>query len=171
MSTNTFAAGTDSIMGARTTRINGTTYSARQTASMIPMLVASSTLTATTPVITITYQNQAGTGSRTCSMTLPTNAVINSAFCMTPHLNSGDTGLEDVTNMSRSAGTLGELRVKGCIPIAFSCQGVGTSMSSFTEMHKPKAPFLAESGDKLAFYFLGGATTKDLDASIFGRPI
>lgn len=172
VSSNTFAAGSDSSMPTKDTRISGTDYTSQQTASMIPMLVASSTLTATTPAITITYNNEDGTGSRTCSMTLPTNATINSAFDMTPHLNSGDTGLQDVSNMSKSAGTAGELRVKGLIPVVSSVTSIaqGTTTNARTIM-KPAAPIIAVSGDKLAFYHFGSTTTKEINVNIYGRPI
>ncbi len=171
VNTNTFTAGTDSSMPSRDTRISGTDYTARQTASMIPMLVATATLTATTPVITTTYVNEDGTGTRTCTMTLPTNASANSAFVMSPHLNTPDTGMQDVTNMSRSVGTVGTLRVKGIIPFAYSTNSIALQSAGFSNILKPVAPVVAVAGDVIAFYYFGGNASKDVEALVFGRPI
>lgn len=172
VSTNTFAAGTDSSTPTIDTRINGTDYASTQTASMIPMLFVSSTLTATTPTITITYNNEDGTGSRTATVVLPTNATINSCFEFGHLLNTPDTGMQDVTNMSKSAGTAGELRVKGIIPVANSKVSLAsTTPTSMSSLLKPAAPIVAPSGAKIAFYSFGSSTTKELWALIKGHPI
>ena len=121
ISGNSFADG----VAMPTKVVRGTSL---QTASQIAFLVVNSTLTATTPVITITYTDQGGTTSNTATLTLPTNPVVNSSFLITPHLASGDTGIRDITNMSTNVGTGGILKIYGLLILnivgnqaAFTC--------------------------------------------------
>lgn len=173
VATNVFTAGADAYMPTKNIRINGTTYSAEQTASLMPMLVVDSGLTATTPTITITYENEDGVGSRTASVVLPTNPAANTAFQIAPHFQSPDTGLRDVTNMTRSTGTLGQLSVKGILPVAYTNIVAITAAAggSVDMLMTPVVETLATAGEKLAFYQFGQTTAKDIHVSIFGRPI
>lgn len=111
VSGNSFASGsampTRTIQGGSSTALSST----------YPAIVITATLTATTPVITVTYTNQAGTGSRTATITLPSNSIINSVFLIEPHLQSGDTGIKSVQNISTSAGSAGTLAVVGLLPL------------------------------------------------------
>lgn len=153
LSTGTFTDG--SVMPTRT--IAGGS-SAQLTTSM-PVMYASAALTATTPTITTTYKNQAGTGSKSCALTLPTNPAINTAFMMSPHLASGDTGIQDVTNVTKSAGTVGTLTVVGLIPIGFG--GFASSNGPFTAdvlaLAAPMYPINA--GDVISFWQTSVSTT------------
>lgn len=99
-----------------TRQIYGATSSVQLTCPKT-MVYISATLTATTPVLTITYKNQAGTGSRTATMTLPTGALVNSAFDINPHLQSGDTGITDITNLSISTGSAGTIKIVYLFPL------------------------------------------------------
>jgi hypothetical protein len=169
--TSVFTAGVS--MPTKDTRIDGTTYSSRQTSTLIPMMVVTSSLTATTPVITTTYTNEDGTGSRTSSLTLPTSPGVNTAFMMTPHLNSGDTGIQSVSNMTKSTGNPGTLTVYGLIPVAVTTYATSSTTTGgwVPSLLQPVAPVLATSGETLAFYTFGSAAARDFQACIFGRPI
>lgn len=143
VSGNVFSAGT--AMPTRT--IAGASV---VTATLSPILVATTALTATTPVVTITYTNQAGTGSRTATLTLPTNPAINTGFLITPHLQSGDTGIRSVENISISTGTAGVLRVYGLFPQAININSAGGSGTTVLAINSPIPmwPFLG--GDSVS---------------------
>lgn len=154
VSTNTFVAG--SSMPTKT--IEGSSI---QTASIFPVLVATASLTATTPVVTITYTDQDGNTGNTCTMTLPTNPVVQTGFFMVPHLANGDTGVRAITNMSISTGSAGTLKVYGVIPQHLGVAGtIGTANSlDFLQAPFPLVPFAA--GEVLAFY-VNGTAANDL---------
>jgi hypothetical protein len=140
-----------------------------QTASLVPLLIVITTLVATTPTITITYTNQAGTGGRTASMTLPANAAENSAFLITPHLQSGDTGIRAVTNITTSAGTGGTVAVYGLLPL-FSSVVVGTVSPAWSPnvLSYPENIWLATAGEKIYFFRFGAISTTQLAAMLVG---
>lgn len=131
-----------------------------QTASFIPVMVVNATLTATTPTITVTYKNQAGTNSRSAALVLPTNTAINSAFNIAPHLQGTDTGIQDVTNITKSAGTSGTITVYGLLPLAIATFGNAQSIiSNFDPMTVPLYPYRCEASENIAFYSMGVTTT------------
>lgn len=143
-----------------------------QTGSQVAFVVVTATLTATTPVLTITYKNQAGTASRTAEMTLPTNALVNSAFLINPHLQSGDTGIRDITGVSISTGSAGSLAVMGCLPIGESCAASSSTVfnNSIEPLVTTRPLYCAVPGDVVAFYRYGGTSTCDILANISGVP-
>jgi hypothetical protein len=134
-----------------------------QSATLMPMLYVSTTLVAVTPVITITYVNQSGLGGQTATLTLPTNAAVGSAFCIAPHLASGDTGIQNITGISTSAGTGGVLKIYGVLPLAEINQG-GSSFSqvSIPPLALPNEMFLITNAETLGFYRFGAVTTNTL---------
>lgn len=150
VSGNSFSAG--AAMPTKT--IEGSSI---QTASIFPVVVATASLTATTPVLTITYTDQDGNTGQTCTMTLPSSPGVQTGFFMAPHLASGDTGVRAITNMSISTGSAGTLTVYGVIPQHLGLSGlVGTSNSlDFLQAPFPLVPFVA--GDVLSFYVNGTA--------------
>lgn len=163
---NSFADG--STMGTKSLRVGGASYT-ETLASIFPVVFVSATATSTTPVLTITYVNQAGTGGRTCTMTLPSNVAINSCFAMAPHLQSGDTGVRDISNMSISTGTAGTLKVLGLLPIYVSAQNGAGSSYPMTEQLGLNCPFPIypmASGDIIGFYLLGTFGTTEYTAVI-----
>lgn len=166
VSGNSFADG--SAMPTKTVR-----GESLQTASQCAFLVATAALTATTPAITITYVNQAGTGSRTATLTLPTNAAINTTFYINPHLQSGDTGIRDVTNISTSAGSAGTLKVFGVLTqgVALNCNSNAGLHSCIDPLQVPWPNYLMQSGEGIAFYTLGSAAVAaDIIAAIAAVP-
>lgn len=159
VSTNTFSSG--SAMPTKT--IEGASVT---TASVIPILVATVALTATTPVVTITYTDQDGNTGNTCTMTLPTNSTRTSGYLMTPHLASGDTGVRAVTNMSISTGSAGTLAVYGLLPQAVAVNSItasGTYLNALTAP-LPMIPFSAT--EVLGIYQFGVATATDVHVSV-----
>ena len=123
-----------------------------QTNSTEPMLVITTSFTATTPTVTITYTNQDGTGSRTATMTLPTNVAATSAFSIAPHLQSGDTGMLSVENVEISAGTAGVASIRGLLPLATSqCPRI-SSATNPPPLGIPTPQYRVASGELLAFY-------------------
>lgn len=170
VSTNTFSAGVS--MPTTDTRISGATYSAVQTASLLTFATVMTNVTGTAPVLTVTYVNQDGTGSRTATLTLPSNPLAGSSFDVTPHLQTGDTAIRSVSNVSISTGSAGEIRLKGLLPIAVSATGVANAGACFRSLHKVFPPFLATGGEVVAFYLLmGSPAASELTAVIYGRPI
>jgi hypothetical protein len=162
ISGNVFAAG--STMPTRT--IAGTSV---QTASLMTVIEITTALTATTPVITITYTDQDGNTGQTASVTLPTNAALGSTFLIYPHLANGDTGVRAVTNISTSAGTAGVLKVYGFIPVAYGSNiGVANLVAQPLVNKLPLFPFVAS--DILGIYSFGPASTTLAYASIYMIP-
>lgn len=158
VSSNTFTAG--SAMPTKT--IEGSSIT---TAAEWMFLVATVALTATTPVITITYVNQDGTGSRTATLTLPTSPAINTAFLVHPHLQSGDTGIRSVTNMSKSAGTAGTLKLYGLLPLGTSVGGGNKAAKTFQqEFSKPTVNYPVAAAEKIGFYRIGQTAANDMYA-------
>jgi len=122
-----------------------------QLASIIPVVQVSAAMTATAPVLTTTYVNQAGTGSRTCTMTLPNNCALDSCFLMAPHLQSGDMGIQDVTNISISTGSAGSLHVRGLLPVGIM-GNPGAAPVPYSFIANPVIPFPIQAGDVIGFY-------------------
>jgi len=145
VSGNSFAAG--STMPTKT--IEGSSI---QTSSMFTVIVATTALTATTPVLTVTYTDQDGNTGQTATMTLPSSPTLNTGFFLTPHLASGDTGVRAITNMSISTGSAGVLKAYGVIPQHATACGLTESATSldFLQAPFPLVPFSA--GDSLSFY-------------------
>jgi hypothetical protein len=140
-----------------------------QTASIIPMLAVTASVTAVAPAITITYKNQGGTGSRTATLTTANNPLLGSAFCIAPHLQSGDTGIQDITNITKSAGSAGTVHVYGILPLAIS--GAGTNQGSyqgFDPMTLSLYPYTVEASEIISFYSIGSVTAAGIDASLVG---
>lgn len=167
----TTGSGTQTVFSARTdgvtmpTRIVG--GSSIQTATLLPMLAVTSALTATTPAITITYTDQDANTGNTASLTLPSNAAVESAFCIAPHLASGDTGVQAATNLTASAGTAGTMKVMGLLPIGEFQSGNFTGPFSIVEPLTRSFPIIpADVNDAIAFYSFGGTSATDLIAAL-----
>jgi hypothetical protein len=161
VSGNSFAAGV--TMPVRSA--NGMT--ALQTASVIPVVVVTTALTgATTPALTITYTNQAAAGSKTASLTLPSNPAINTAFYIHPHLASGDTGIQAVTNMSISTGTAGVLKVMGLLPLGFATSEDSGNMATAESLSYAKLVWQVQGSDVIAFYQTGKTALDDLSVAL-----
>lgn len=137
------------------------------TAACMAFVVVTAALTATTPVLTITYTDQDGNTSQTASLTLPTNAAVNSAFFIQPHLASNDTGIRSVTNMSISTGSAGTLKVFGMIPLNFNVPAncVNATVPLMTSL----PPIMFESGDTLGIY-KNNAASSDTTAFLVAVP-
>lgn len=162
ISGNTFSSGT--AMPTRT--IAGTSV---QTASLMTVLEVTAAMTATTPVITITYTDQDGNTGQTATVTLPTNAAVGSVFLLAPHLANGDTGVRAVTNMSTSAGSAGTLKAYGFIPVAYGTNVGNTYLVAQPLVSVlPKFPFVAN--DVMGFYRFGATSTTVVYASIYMVP-
>lgn len=149
VSGNSFADGV--TMPTKTVR--GTSI---QTAADVAFVRVSATLTATTPVLTLTYTNQSGTGSRTATMTLPTNAAVDSCYFIPPHFQTGDSGIYDLTNMSISTGSAGTLQVYGVLPFS---KGVTSGVLGYHTdfLSALEVPYMGVSGENIGFYRLGVA--------------
>jgi hypothetical protein len=131
-----------------------------QTAAALILLVSTVTLTATTPVVTINYTNQDGTTGRSCTLTLPSSVAANSAFLVTPHLQSGDTGIRDLSasgpnGLSISTGSAGTLKLYGILPLAYGAGNNAGTISCPSPMAFPANMWPCLSGEKIGFYRLG----------------
>lgn len=161
VSGNSFADG----VAMPTKTIRGTSL---QTASLIPVVVATVTLVATTPVLTITYTDQDGNTGQTATLTLPTNVLANSVFLITPHLAAGDTGIRDITNISISTGTAGTLKVMGLLPLFIHAGGAAHRTNYLNVLSVPTENWLVEANDVISFYRFGSNTTNELTAVLIG---
>jgi len=154
VSGNSFAAG--SSMPSRA-QYGG---SSQQLNAGLVMLHVSGSMTATTPTITVTYANQDNTGSRSATVTLPTNAQVNSAYGWASRLQSGDHAVRSVSNMSISAGTAGTVRVLGLTPLMY---GMGanttTSLDGLPLSVKAIPAFSLAGGETIAFWTSSATTS------------
>jgi hypothetical protein len=112
--------------------------------------------------MTFTYTNQAGTGSKTCSMTLPTNPTLNTGYLMTPHLANGDTGIRSVSAATKSAGSAGVINVKGLLPIGFAQSNQTGTCHSLDPLALPWPMIPLAASDVIAFYVFGSTAAGDL---------
>jgi hypothetical protein len=129
-----------------------------QTAASEPMLVVTAALTASNPVITITYTDQDGNTGNTAVLTLSSNTLINSAFRIAPYLANGDTGIRAVTNISTSTGSAGSLAVMGLLPVNATQSTNASGFGAMSPLEQPIPIYLWEAGEKIAFYRYGVAT-------------
>ncbi len=155
ISGNSFSSGTAMGTGKYYDHTAGAAGSSQNLASYMPMLAVRTALTATTPTITITYTNQAGTGSRTATLTLPTSPAINTCFYIAPHLQSGDTGIRSVQNISTSAGSAGVLDVYGLVVLGLCESNSQAAALGFNPIIAPVGNYLIQGGDVLGFYQMG----------------
>lgn len=161
VSGNSFADGV--VMPTKT--IKGVSL---QTAAQMVFAVVTTSLTATTPTLTTTYKNQAGTGGKVCTMTLPTNPVIDSAYLLTPNLANGDTGIQDITNISIDTGSAGVISIYGLLVLRMtSCAPTAQSIGPYS-LTVPHIMWPAIAGEVIGFYRHIEASSGDILAIISG---
>jgi len=151
-------------MPTKTIRIEGADSSI-QTAALNAFAVVSTTFAgAGTYTYAITYVNQDGTGSRTATLIIPTTALINSAFDIIPHLQAGDTGIQNITNVALTAGnpSAGVLSFRGLLPINFSRTATAGVVVCSDPLTSTLPMFPIANSDVLAFYRLGASSTNCL---------
>lgn len=136
-----------------------------QTAALKPVLVVTTVLAATLPTITVTYTNQdgqsgrvTGTGTGSTPIILPTNAAVNSAFDIAPHLQSGDTGIQSVQDIDTSGGTSGALALMGLLPLAYNPAAKQHGPVHIPPLALSMPQYRVVTGDRLAMYIFGGFT-------------
>lgn len=135
------------------------------TATETVFAVATVAMTATTPVLTITYKDQNDNTGQTATLTLPTNVAKDSAFLITPHLAAGDTGVKDVSNISISTGSAGTIKVYGLLVLAeIPASAIGPAAAAAPPMILPKPKYIADAGDIIAFYRSGVTGSGDMAA-------
>lgn len=137
-----------------------------QTATERVFLYVSSAVTATTPLVTITYTNQDGTANQSAALTLPTGVTANSVYFVDPHLASGDTGMRSVSNITKSAGTAGTIVCYGAWVLGYSMAQANFVAQSPGPLALPRVPWPLVKGDQIAFVRHGLATACDLFAYI-----
>jgi hypothetical protein len=139
-----------------------------QTCADMVFLVVTSALTATNPVITVTYTDQDGNTGNTAQLTVPSSAAAQSAFMVYPHLANNDTGIRDVTNLSTSTGTGGTIKAYGLLVLNAINFGTSLVYSRMNPLTYPSVPYIATSSEKLAFYRLHATTTNNIVAVVSG---
>jgi hypothetical protein len=147
VSGNSFSAGV--TMPTKTVR-----GEAVQTNANICIMHVLTALTATTPVVTLTYTNQAGVGSRTATLTLPSNAGASSCFLVHPHFQADDLSIYALTGASISTGSAGVLEIFGILPLS---KGVTVGVNGYNTdfLSSSEVPYLGVSGENIGFYRLG----------------
>lgn len=163
VSGNSFAAGVS--MPTKILRISGSNQSV-QTATLLPIVVATAALTATTPTLTVTYTNQSGTGLKTATLSMPTNVAINTGYNLIPTLATGDTGVQAVTNMSISAGTVGTLKVYGLLPLGMFVSGGSVNTTTIGPLTTPEPIYPIAAGESLGFYEFGTSVASQISCLI-----
>lgn len=146
MNTGTFTGGsampTRPLMGGSVTPV-----------APLVFAVVTAVITATTPTITITYTDQGGTTGQTATLVLPTNPAVNTCFFVNPHLASGDTGIREITNITKSAGTAGTLTLFGVHTIRVAAQGASViPYNALQPGMNGIVPIIATGGERVAFY-------------------
>jgi len=146
-----------------------------QTSSLITMAYVSASMTATTPVLTFNYTNQAGTTGRSSSITLPTNATVNSCYLVNNNLQSGDTGIQDLSasgpnGLSISTGSAGTVKLIGILPIGFIHTGGANSANPIDVLDSPSTVYKAEAGETIGFYYFNNALAMDGIVCLNGTP-
>lgn len=172
VSGNSYADG--SAMPSRTPYLFSS-GSSQTLASMIPVAYISTTLSATTPVLTFNYTNETGTTGRSSTVTLPTNAALNSGFMLQPHLQSGDSGIRDLSasspnGLSISTGTSGVIKVVGLIPLAVIAnantgQGLTVDGRRISDTFYP-----LQGGDVISFWRFGTTSSGYLHSTFTLAP-
>lgn len=129
-----------------------------QPATILNFVTVSANVTGT-PALTITYTNQDGTTSRSATPTLPAAPVADSAFFLNRHLQGGDSGIRQVTNMSQTGGSAGTVEVRGLLPLKIiECHGSGsTHIPQMVDAVMPN--YLGLASDKIAMYKMGDGVT------------
>lgn len=181
-STTTCMAGLEYLLGTLT--VSGNSYSdgvamptktvkgtSVTTAASAIFAVVTTTMTATTPVLTINYTNQAGTTGRSCTITLPTNAAAGSAFLITPHLQSGDTGIRDLSasapnGLSISTGSAGVIKLYGVLPLSESASNFTDVPYTPDPLTVPQVPILCEAAESVGFYRFGNTAQVIMRAAL-----
>jgi hypothetical protein len=148
--TNGVAMPTKTVRGASIT-----------TAASLCFAVVTTALTATSPVLTTTYVDQDGNSGASSTITIPTNALINSTYYLQPHLASGDLGMRDVTNLSISTGSAGVISVYGILPLLF-VHTVSTTAFFSDLLSSTQVAYLIGAGESIGVYRFGATTASDL---------
>ena len=153
---NSFAAG--ATMPSR--KHYGRTVAEQVVASRPVLYVKTNLSGGTFATVTITYTNQAGVSGRVATVgPLPTaNPPAGAAYLVTPHLQSGDTGMLSVQSMSVSGVTGGVFELWGAVELAceicFSGQG-----GQNVQVTIPQRPPLLLAGDLLNVLRFNSATS------------
>lgn len=136
-----------------------------QTAASIVMMCidTAANIAATTPIITLTYTDQDGNTGASAALTLPTNSIRSSAFHVSPHFASGDTGVRDITNITKNAGTSGTINVYGILPISLALNSVATVVpSGLSSITTPLPIYPAIATEVISVYkFANSNNTRD----------
>lgn len=132
---------------------------ALQLAAPLVVLVATVAVTATTPTITVTYTDQGGTSGNTATLVFPSNPTLHSAFVVNPHLASGDTGVQAVTAMTKSAGSAGTVTAYGLYPVHLSSSGTGPTNIAPDFWSSPIPKLSLQTSDNLTAYMFGSTAT------------
>lgn len=155
-------------MPTKTIRIEGADVSI-QTAALRAYAVITTTMTnAGTYTYDITYVNQDGTTGRTATIVIPAQAAVNSAFDIIPHLQAGDTGIQNITNVTLTAGNPsgGVINFKGVLPLGFSSVVLAGGFSTIDPLSTTMPMFPIANTDVIAFYRFGSTAANNLLAHI-----
>lgn len=146
-----------------TATILGTASASLSSAVLVEVTTATS---GTQTSVTVTYKNQAGTGSQTTSFTPVTSAVARSVSSLS--LGGTDWGVQDITAVARSAssGPTGVLKFWGIIPISyFAC---GTNVTTQDNLLSCGVNILRlAASDTLETFVFGSTATKNVTGRLY----
>jgi hypothetical protein len=161
-------------VAAPTKTIKGTAVTAAF--SHVYAAVTTSLGGATTPTLTFNYTNQSGTTGRSGTITTGTNPVVGTTWDLMPHLQSGDTAIQNFSasgpnGLSISTGTSGVITVYGVLPVAIGVCGPTYSPSTPAPMTICTPQYVIESGESLGVFRWGSNTQTPIFMTLNLAPV
>ena len=136
----------------------GTQYTAPQWSSVVEAEVTTALGSGgpTNVVVTVTYTNELGVGSRTGTITIPKSSIVGSRWHL--FLQTGDLGLRSIQAVSDDGAQAGAIKIIGNIQLAYH-----NDLSSSTQVETNYQPgaIAFPSGTTLAIEYQGGSVSKD----------
>lgn len=140
-------------------KVRGTSV---QTAASIIFAVTDATISGG-PTVNVTYTDQNGNTGNTFSFTCPTTALANTALMINSRMTT-DTGIRDITAMSVTGLTAGNIKVYGILPLYLSVNQ--TTEYRVPLLAAPLVPYLLQAGEFLGAYRLFSSTTNEVFISM-----
>lgn len=140
-------------------KVRGTSV---QTAASIIFAVTEANISGS-PTVNVTYTDQNGNTGNTFSFVCPSTAVANTALIISNRMTT-DTGIRDITAMSVTGLTAGNIKVYGILPLYLSVNQ--TTEYRVPLLAAPLVPYLLQAGEFLGIYRLFNNATNEIYLSM-----
>jgi hypothetical protein len=140
-------------------KVRGTSV---QTAASIIFAVTDATISGS-PTVNVTYTDQNGNTGNTFNFVCPAIAVANTALMINNRMTT-DTGIRDITAMSVTGLTGGNIKVYGILPLYMSVNQ--TTEYRVPLLAAPLVPYLLQAGEFLGAYRLFNNSTNEVFISM-----